>query len=344
MENFERQSILKTAGRFCRNPHQINAVYEADAEIVRLPGKRASYLVVKTDGIHEEIKEKLYVDPYLIGWMAVTAPVSDIAAVTATPTGILFSIIQPAQTDDAWMQAFSEGVNDACARYGIAVLGGDTSYDNFFSVSATVVTAVMRRQPLMRTGIRPGDHLYATAKLGLGNAFAYARFFDTNLKVPFQPEARLRESSLIAPYATACMDTSDGLFPALSVLSEINSLGFRLESPMDEFLTDEAAAIAAGATLPDWFFLAGPHGEYELLFIVPEHRNQAFIRHCTTKHFQPIHLGRSIPEQQLEFRSGLMDVTCPPALIPNLYYEADGNVGRYFEALMKQHRLWQQPT
>jgi len=53
---------------------QVNRLLEADAEIIRLHTGGDEYLVVKTDAIHEEIREKLYSDPWLIGWMAITAP------------------------------------------------------------------------------------------------------------------------------------------------------------------------------------------------------------------------------------------------------------------------------
>jgi len=95
VRNTETDILRLIAGGFKRHPFQLNRMLEADAEIIRLPGSQEAYLVVKTDGIHEEIKEKLYEDPYLIGWMAVTAPVSDIAAVGAIPTGVMLSLILP---------------------------------------------------------------------------------------------------------------------------------------------------------------------------------------------------------------------------------------------------------
>src|SRR4029079_862372 len=108
-----------------------------------------------------------------------------------------------------------------------------------------------------------------SAALGLGNAYAYCRYFDKSLKVYYQPLARLFESRLVRKYATACIDTSDGLFPALSVLSEINNTGVHLTTPLQEILHPRAKKTCQSADLPSWFLLAGPHGEYELLFTIP---------------------------------------------------------------------------
>lgn len=99
--NKETDIIRKVAGNFARHPSQVNQLMEADAEIIRCNGE---YLVLKTDGIHEEIKTKLYEDPYLIGWMAVTAPISDIAAVGAVPEGILLSLQMSLHTDEDWLK------------------------------------------------------------------------------------------------------------------------------------------------------------------------------------------------------------------------------------------------
>ena len=205
----ESNIIKSIAGDFPRHPRQLNGLLEADAEIISLPGKNDEWLVVKTDGIHEEIKEKLYEDPWLVGWMTVTAPISDIAAVGACPTGILLSLVLPKQYSDEWLQQFKAGINDACSTYNIYVLGGDTNFDDVFSVSATAVASIKFQRPLLRTGMKTGDFLYATAPLGAGNAYAYYQLFDPTIPVDYQPIARLKESKTISQFDSACMDSSD---------------------------------------------------------------------------------------------------------------------------------------
>lgn len=340
--NKEMEIIRLVAGDFSRHPLQVNGLLEADAEIIRWPGKNEEYLVLKTDGIHEEIKEKLYEDPYLIGWMAVTAPISDIAAVGAQPTGILLSVILPQEYDEKWLEQFKGGINEACSQYNIYVLGGDTNFGDHFSVSATVVAGIKSQRPLLRKGMKPGDHLYATAPLGLGNAYAYARFFDTSLKVNYQPVARLSESRLISKYATACMDSSDGLFPALALLADINEVGFNLDVPLQNLLEKQASMIYHNANLPAWMLMAGPHGEYELLFSVPREVGLDFEQAIKNEDWQPVYLGKITSGQQINFSSGAMQVQCSPATIPNLFYEANGNIQLYFELLMQQHKTWVQ--
>ncbi len=337
--NKEVSIIRNIAGDFPRHPLQVNALMEADAEIIRQHGNIDEYLVLKTDGIYEEIKEKLYQDPYLIGWMTVTAPMSDIAAVGAQPTGVLLSLVLPSDHNPAWLKQLKSGINDACKAYNTYILGGDTNFDNNFSAGATIVATIKGHKPLLRKGVKAGEYLYASAFLGLGNAYAYSLLFDAAFQIKYQPSARLDESKIIRNYASACIDTSDGLFPALSILSEMNETGFNLTIPLQSILHPLILPVQHHSVLPAWMFMAGPHGEYELLFTIPKESHKKFKVACENENWQPVLLGESISEISLYFSSESLDVQCHPATIANLYYEA-GNYRSYLELLRHQHKSW----
>lgn len=335
--NKEADIIRKVAGNFARHPSQVNQLMEADAEIIQRNGE---YLVLKTDGIHEEIKTKLYEDPYLIGWMAVTAPISDIAAVGAVPEGILLSLQLPLDGNDDWLKNMQAGIGDACLRYNSYVLGGDTNFSDSVSISTTVVAHIRSGSPLLRKGMKPGECLYTTSLLGTGNAFAYSRFFNRALEVQFRPVARLTESKTIRTYATACIDTSDGLFPALAVLSELNGAGFHLETPLIKLLSEEARSVHHHDGLPEWMLLAGPHGEYELLFTVPYEKQNDFEKECESEGWKPVYLGKVTATPQIDFVSGSLPIRCDPHRVANLFYESNGDILAYLQLLKQQHESW----
>ncbi len=335
--NKEADIIRKVAGGFVRHPFQVNQLMEADAEIIRRNGE---YLVLKTDGIHEEIKTKLYEDPYLIGWMAVTAPISDIAAVGAVPEGILLSLQLPLHQDEDWLKQIQAGIGDACRHYNSYVLGGDTNFSDSVSISTTAVAHIKSGRPLLRTGMKPGDCLYATSLLGTGNAFAYSRFFNPALEVRFRPVARLNEGKTIRRYATSCIDTSDGLFPALAVFSELNEVGFHLETPLMQVLSEEAGSVHRHDGLPEWMLLAGPHGEYELLFTIASERQNDFEKECASEGWNPVYLGKVINTPQIDFISGPLKINCDPHRIANLFYESNGDIVAYLQLLKQQHKNW----
>src|SRR5690606_34881859 len=99
--DIEVNLLRKLANTFPRHPIQINQLLTSDAEIFDFANVKFRYLVLKTDGIHEEIQEKLYEDPYLIGWMGVTVTMSDLAAVGADPLGLLLRLPLPRYRTDA---------------------------------------------------------------------------------------------------------------------------------------------------------------------------------------------------------------------------------------------------
>ncbi|WP_348812546.1 thiamine-phosphate kinase [Flavobacterium maritimum] len=341
IEDYEVKNVRAIASAFSRHPWQINNFLESDAEIIEFNNKSIQYLVLKIDGIHEEINKKLYVDPFLIGWMSITVTISDLAAVGALPFGILLSIQIPYEIDKVWFRHFQKGINNACKIYQVNILGGDTNYDSSIAIVTTGIgTIADREKTLFRKKMTAGEMLYSTGKLGLGNAFAYAQYFDNSIKIKYQPTARLRESKLISDYATACMDTSDGLFPALSVLSEINHVGFNLVGSLQNIVHDEVLKIEKASKLPLWIFLAGPHGEYELLFSIPVSKQKEFEDACRADNWTPIFIGEIVSNKKIQFISNNKTIKCQPAVIPNLFHKCNSNIQLYFDLLMKQDANW----
>jgi thiamine-monophosphate kinase len=330
--------IKNIAGKFPRHPMQVNGMFEADSEIISMGGLQAPYLVAKTDGIHEEINAGLYKDPYLIGWMALTVTVSDMAATGADLTGVLLSLQIPKQYEEAWMQELQRGIIEACTVYDTYILGGDTNFTDHISIATTGLGTVSK--PVFRKGIQAGDLLYATGHLGAGNGFAYSLFFDNSLQISYKPIARLKESRVIRKFATACIDTSDGLFPALSVLAEMSGTGLSFFQSMQSVLCPQTKIAYEQAGIPAWLFLAGPHGEYELLFSISPSQQRQFERACSAANWQPLLLGEATSDRQVHFTSEEDEIICSPAEIANLFEEADGNIQTYFHLLMQKHQHW----
>jgi thiamine-monophosphate kinase len=340
--NKEMMLLNSIAGKFKRHPLQINSLSEADAEILNLEKNLSDHLVVKIDGLYEELQQRLYEDPYQIGWMSVTVTVSDLAAVGSDPIGILLAFQFPLEyiNDKKWFDAFQSGVEDACAAYNVYILGGDSNFGVALSVTTSGIATLSDSGPMMRSGIKPGQLLYSTGKPGLGNAYAFGKLIDRNFKIDYLPKARLNESKVIRNFAENCMDTSDGLFPALSVLSEINGIGFRLNGDTSEIINENAKEICQKTNLPNWIMMAGPHGDYELLFTInPEDKN-SFESSCSENSISYIHLGSVINESKIEFFSENRLIECHPSVIANMYNDANGDVKKYLELLINQNITW----
>lgn len=181
------------------------------------PHASGPYLAVTTDSICEEIESGLYTRPDEIGWMAVTVSASDLAAVGAEPVGLLLNVSVPEGVTERFLAALGAGVRDAASAYGLPVLGGDTNRSPNLRVGSTGL-GLVSDGPVTRIGAWPGHLLYTTGPPGLGASVAFRRLLagsDDTGNGSFRPLARLREGAALRRLASACVDTSDGLVPAL---------------------------------------------------------------------------------------------------------------------------------
>jgi thiamine-monophosphate kinase len=334
--------VERLARGFPRSPLQKNGLGECDAELVRLPGCDV-LLALTTDAVVEEIETGLYRDPYLIGWMTVIVNASDLAAVGADTIGLLLNQTLPRNAGEAFLERLQRGVGDACAACGLHVLGGDTNSSAWLHMEATAIGTVPPGEALTRSGCRAGDHLYASAPLGLGSAFAFdvltcsheSRAGDRRAaSVPFLPIARLMEGRLLRRYASCCMDTSDGAIATLDELMRRSEVGFKIDVPAREILHPAAARVSVEAGLPPWMLLAGPHGEFELLFAVPARVVPAFRRAAAARGWEPLSLGRarSLPGLELSAEDGC--IALDTAAVRNLARDADADVDSYVAGLL----------
>jgi thiamine-monophosphate kinase len=338
------------ARAFGRSPHQLNARHESDAELLRLPGTDL-VLAVTADDIAEEVESGLYRDPFLIGWMAVLINASDLAAVGARPVGLLLNETLPPDASERFLASLQRGIRDASEACGIPVLGGDTNFGTRLHIGATAIGLIETGAPLTRRGCEPGDVLYASGPLGLGTAFALLQLLSggaatsppaTNGDSPlasleFLPQPRLTEGRILGSIASACMDTSDGAIATLDELMRVNGVGFRLDPLLDRLLDRGALQAARAAGLPAWMMLAGPHGEFELIFTVRPTRLGTLERAARRIGWRPIRLGRAVPEPGLRLRIEDAPRALDATRIRDLFGECGGDPLAYRAALLAFH-------
>ncbi|HET6873498.1 MAG TPA: AIR synthase related protein, partial [Acidimicrobiales bacterium] len=101
-----------------------------------------------------------------LGWKAVAASVSDIAAMGGDPGYALVTVAGPAGTD---IQLLYEGIAAAAASFGCPVVGGDLTNARDLVVTVAV-TGWCSGRPVERSGARPGDDIWVTGPLGASAA------------------------------------------------------------------------------------------------------------------------------------------------------------------------------
>ncbi|AIV41530.1 MULTISPECIES: thiamine-phosphate kinase [unclassified Curtobacterium] len=204
-----------------------------DCAVVAAPDGR---FVVTTDMmVHGPDFRWAWSSPADVGWKAAATNLSDVAAMGATPSGLVIALAAPQETPVAVLESFADGVRAAVDALspGCGVVGGDLSTSAVFTVSVTAFGDLGGRAPVLRSSARPGDVLAVSGELGRA-ARGLARLFrdgvdahgepsrsatvasgaDTDPDVDRQrrPVPPIADGPLAATAgATAMLDLSDGL-------------------------------------------------------------------------------------------------------------------------------------
>lgn len=106
-----------------------------------------------------------------VGFKALAATISDIAAMGGVPLHALVSVSMPKRYGADRMKRVYDGLYACAARYGIAVVGGDTtSSPEHMVISVTLTGTVEAGEELLRSGAKPGDAIFVTGPVGMSAA------------------------------------------------------------------------------------------------------------------------------------------------------------------------------
>jgi len=204
-----------------------------------------------------------WLSPAELGWRAASAALSDLAAVAATPAGVLVSLGVSTEWPEEMVVELMAGVGEAAAAVGATVWGGDLVSSERLVIDVTVLgradSAVRRR------GAVPGDGLWVTGELG-APAAALAAWSagvepDGDARERFaRPRPRIAEARWLRERgATAMIDLSDGLFGDAGHLAAASDVRAVIER--------ELVPVHPAAGRPERALAGGE--EYELLAALP---------------------------------------------------------------------------
>ncbi len=206
---------------------------------------------------------------------------SDLAAMGAAPLGYLLTVSIPPELPPDWFTGFSAGLAADQDRYGVFLLGGDTTTTTGpLVLSLTMLGHVAPGKALRRNGARAGDSIWVTGTIGdgtLGLACLRGELDDpTGTLVDRYRLPRPRLGLPLAGIAGAAIDVSDGLVQDLGHLCRESGVGARIEASA---VPASAAARAAG---PSWLERRLTGGDdYELLLSVPSGQEASLRRAAT---------------------------------------------------------------
>jgi len=232
--------------------------------------------------------------PGLLGWKDVgyyliAANASDLAAMGATPTGVVVVFRVPTGMSMANHDAAMSGVFQACAEFGMPLLGGDSGGYTSSVLSAAAFGTCASGRALLRRNGKPGDAVYLSGDVG--TAAAAVAWFLRGRKGGEELDGDV-EQSLLAAWRrprpaldlgrlltaeglSACaIDTSDGLKAAARQLAEASAADVVL-TPDAVPVSSAAHRVAEAMGLDPLALAAGDSVDFRLLFTVPKDRTEA---------------------------------------------------------------------
>jgi thiamine-monophosphate kinase len=267
-----------------------------DAAIIDHFGKQT---VISTDLLLEGIHFDLMYTPLKhLGYKAVVVNLSDIYAMNATPTQITMSIGISNRFSVEALSEFYEGVYFACEKYGVDLIGGDTtSSQKGFIISVTAIGEVAPGKFVKRNTAELGDLICVSGDVG--GAFLGLTLMEREKKIYkespgvqpdlenesyivgrlLKPDARkdiieFFEQNNIVP--TAMMDLSDGVSSEVLHLCKQSNMGCRIyEDKLPIADNSRQAAFKFGMD-PTVCALNGGE-DYELIFTLKQEDHDKIV-------------------------------------------------------------------
>lgn len=247
-------------------------------------------LAVCVDALVEGVHFPAGTPARAIGHRAVAVNLSDLAACGATPLWLTLALAMP-RADTRWLADFRAGFFELANAHGASLVGGDTVRGPL-QVTVQAIGRVHER-PLQRDGGSPGDDVYVSGPLG--DAAGGLRFVardDLNHPLASRflyPTPRVSLGTALAPWATACIDVSDGLAVDLERLARASGGGAVLE--LDALPLSDALRATFKHEEAQYLALNGGD-DYELCFAVPRAERERFEGWCRENGHRVFRIGR----------------------------------------------------
>jgi thiamine-monophosphate kinase len=207
-----------------------------------IPGEQGMAWLITTDALVERVhflKDQIAAND--LGYKTVAVNVSDITAMGGEPKYAFLSMALPKTVDSTWVCSFIQGVKEACEKWDISLLGGDTvgsKRDVFLNL--TLIGVAIAARIKYRHQAEAGDVICVSGYLGdsagglkaLQEHAATTENIEYLLRTHFHPEPNPKQGAWLAEQngVHAMMDISDGLDCDLRRLMKSSQKGAIIET------------------------------------------------------------------------------------------------------------------
>ena len=259
-----------------------------DAAVIDHLGQTVISTDMLVEGIHFDL---MYTPLKHLGYKSVVVNLSDIYAMNGTPSQLTMSIAFSNRFGMEALDEFYEGVYAACERYGVDLVGGDTSTSQKgFIISVTAIGEVAADKYVKRSGAQNADLICVSGDLG--GAFLGLTLLEREKKVFLEtkgvqpdlenqdyiigrilkPEARKDIVEFFAAnniIPSSMIDVSDGLSSEVLHICKQSNVGcvlYEEKIPVNDLARQFAYKLELDPTA---CALSGGE-DYELVFTIPQ--------------------------------------------------------------------------
>lgn len=217
--------------------------------------------------------------PEDIGWKSLAVNLSDIASMGGVPEATFLSIALPKDARGDWAERFIDGYAELSDKFGVTLLGGDTTSSlRDIVINVGVIGRIPKGKAIKRSGAKPGHGIYVTDNLGdsaaglkaILNNWERTPGVESLILSHLKPMPRLKEGHALMKTGVvgAMMDVSDGIASDLRHILKASGVGAEIaldKIPVSGHLKD----ICKRFDQDPYALAIGGGEDYELLFTAP---------------------------------------------------------------------------
>lgn len=224
--------------------------------------------------------------PFHIGYRALAANISDMAAMGALSAFYLVSFVVPPHWSDQELQQIYKGMQTLASEFHIDLIGGDTVSGGELAMSITVIGYVASGKARYRGSAHEGDIVFVTGTLGDARAGFHiltgqGRYIDGDFYINRHrmPSPRISFANKLSPLSRVALnDISDGIANEAAEIAEASGTSIVLD--LDALPTSGAYHQFTVEQQREWQLFGGE--DFELLGTVAK-KDWPFVKQAAKK-------------------------------------------------------------
>ncbi len=240
-------------------------------------------LAFSTDIIVEDVHFFKNSSARIIAYKLLESALSDLAAKALCPCYYSLNLSLPKDISSDWFELFSSSLSEIQKKHNIYLLGGDLTNCDKMVLSVTVFGSY-EKKILARNNLLEDDLIYVSGYIGdsyLGLEYLRGNLTDNLYKKYFIdkynfPEARTDLRNILANYANAAIDISDGLIQDISHLAKTSKKQVNIDYSSIAYSDNAKKLISKNNDLIYKLPFAGD--DYQIVFSIAEKNKDSLLK------------------------------------------------------------------